>query len=257
MSRRLVHVEHVMGTVVSFDVRLDDECAADSMRAAIASAVSWLHRVDAVFSTYRDDSQISRLGRGELRLDECDPDVTEVLDLCAQVGHESRGYFSSMYAGRLDPTGLVKGWSVQCASDMLAEAGVAAHCINGGGDVRAAGEPEPGRAWNVGIAHPLHPGQLASVVAIRDGAVATSGTAERGAHVLDPFTGKPASALASVTVVGADLIRADAYATAGLAMGHAAREWLESLDGYEAFVIAADSSGWATPGYREVGSVPW
>jgi FAD:protein FMN transferase len=134
---------------------------------------------------------------------------------------------------------------------------VAAHCINGGGDVRAAGEPEPGRAWNVGIAHPLHPGQLASVVGIRDGAVATSGTAERGAHVLDPFTGKPASALASVTVVGADLIRADAYATAALAMGHAAREWLESLDGYEAFVIAADSSGWATPGYREVGSVPW
>lgn len=257
MSRRLVHVEHVMGTVVSFDVRLDDESAAESTHAAIAAAVSWLHRVDAVFSTYRDDSQISRLGRGELRLDECDPDVAEVLELCAQVGRETCGYFSSMFAGRIDPTGLVKGWSVQRASELLSNAGVPAHCINGGGDLQSVGEAEPGRAWNVGIAHPLHPGELVSVVSVRDGAVATSGTAERGNHVVDPFTRKPASALASVTVVGADLTRADAYATAALAMGKPAREWLESLVGYEGFAVAADGSGWATPGYGDVGRVPW
>lgn len=248
---RLAHAEHVMGTVVSFDVRLDD-VGEQNARDAMAQAVAWLHRVDAVFSTYRDDSQISRLGRGELRLDECDPDVADVLDLCAQVGRETNGYFSSTYAGRLDPTGLVKGWSIERASQLLSAAGIAAHCINGGGDVQAVGEPEPGRPWNVGINHPLHPGALASVVAIRDGAVATSGIAERGLHVFDPFTGKPASALASVTVVGADLTRADAYATAALAMGQSARDWLESLGGYEGFAVAADGSGWRTSGYRDI-----
>ena len=79
------------------------------MRAAIADAVTWLHRVDDVFSTYRYDSQVSRLGRGELRLVDCDGDVEEVLELCAQVGRETDGYFSSTYGGRLDPTGARQG----------------------------------------------------------------------------------------------------------------------------------------------------
>ncbi|MDQ1542251.1 MAG: FAD:protein transferase, partial [Actinomycetota bacterium] len=108
-----------MGTVVSFDLRIADESQRPAMRAAIAPAVSWLHRVDEVFSTYRADSQISRLGRGELRLADCDPDVAEVLDLCAVIGRETNGFFSSTYAGQLDPTGLVKGWAIQRASELL------------------------------------------------------------------------------------------------------------------------------------------
>jgi thiamine biosynthesis lipoprotein len=79
MSRPLVHVEHVMGTVVSFDVRFAKELERAPMRAAVADAVTWLHRVDDVFSTYRDGSQVSRLGRGELRLAVCDCDVAYVL----------------------------------------------------------------------------------------------------------------------------------------------------------------------------------
>jgi FAD:protein FMN transferase len=252
----LGHVEHVMGTVVSFDVRIADESQRPEMRAAIASAVSWLHRVDEVFSTYRADSQISRLGRGEVRLADCDPDVAEVLELCAIVGRETSGFFSSTYAGRLDPTGMVKGWAIQRASELLHAAGSSNHCVNGGGDIQFVGEPQPGDAWQVGIAHPLHRNELASVVSIRDGAVATSGTAERGAHVLDPFTGRPAETLASVTVVGAELTRVDAYATAALAMGNAARSWLESCQGYEAFAIRADGFGWWTSGFPRVGSVP-
>ncbi len=254
MTQRLGHVEHVMGTVVSFDVSAQDDADPGPIRELIANAVSWLHRVDAVFSTYRDDSQISRLGRGEIRLGDCDADVAGVLELCAEVSRESDGYFSSTIGGRLDPTGLVKGWSIQRASELLRAGGLARHCINGGGDVQAAGEPEPGRPWNIGVAHPLHPATFATVVAVRDGAVATSGTAERGMHVFDPFTGKPASALVSVTVVGPDLTRSDAYATAALAMGGSARPWVESLDGYEAFAIAPDGSGWATRGFASAAS---
>lgn len=256
MARPLVHVEHVMGTVVSFDVRFADESQRAPLHAGIADAVTWLHRVDDVFSTYQHDSQVSRLGRGELRLADCDADVEEVLELCAQVGRETDGYFSSTYGGRLDPTGLVKGWAIQRASELLRSAGSAHHLVNGGGDIQAVGGSAPGAPWQIGIAHPLEPGAIASVVHLTDGAVATSGVAERGAHVIDPFTGQPAVALASVTLVGSDLIRTDAYATAAIAMGERARRWLEGCVGYEAFAVAADGFGWCTSGYSRVGSVP-
>jgi thiamine biosynthesis lipoprotein len=249
MSRPLVHVEHVMGTVVSFDLRFADESRRAPMRTAVADAVQWLHRVDDVFSTYRHNSQVSRLGRGEIGLADCDDDVAEVLELCAQVGRETDGYFSSNYRGGLDPTGLVKGWAIQRASELLASAGSAHHLVNGGGDIQAVGGSAPGVPWQIGIAHPLVPGGFASLVHVTDGAVATSGTAERGAHVLDPFTGRPAVELASVTVVGRDLIRSDAYATAAVAMGQRAQRWLERCTGYEAFAVAADGFGWRTSGY--------
>jgi thiamine biosynthesis lipoprotein len=252
----LVHVEHVMGTVVSFDVRFAEESRRAPMRAAVADAVKWLHRVDAVFSTYRHDSQVSRLGRGELRLADCDGDVGEVLELCAQVSRESDGYFSSMYGGKLDPTGLVKGWAVQRASEQLSSAGSTNHLVNGGGDIQAVGGRAPGVPWQIGIAHPLTRGAFASVVWLSDGAVATSGMAERGAHVIDPFTGQPAIALASVTVVGRDLIRTDAYATAAIAMGGEAHRWLEGRAGYDAFAVGVDGLGWSTSGYCRVGSIP-
>ena len=254
--RPLVHVEHVMGTVVSFDVRLAEESARVPMRAAVADAVVWLHRVDDVFSTYQPGSQVSRLGRGELRLADCDGDVAEVLELCAQVGLESAGYFSSTFGGNLDPTGLVKGWAIQRASELLGSSGSTHHLVNGGGDIQAVGGSAPGTPWQIGIAHPLERGALASVVQLTDGAVATSGIAERGTHVLDPFTGQPAVALASVTVVGPDLIRSDAYATAAIAMGDRARGWLEGCAGYQGFAVAADGLGWWTSGYPHVGSVP-
>jgi FAD:protein FMN transferase len=245
-----------MGTVVSFDLRFSDEARRPTMQAAVDDAIVWLHEVDDVFSTYRDDSQISRLGRGEVRLSDCDDDVAEVLDLCAALGRETEGYFSSTYGGRLDPTGLVKGWAIQRASEMLTAAGCRHHCINGGGDIQVVGGMAADVPWQVGISHPLERGGFASVVTVTDGAVATSGTAERGAHVVDPHTGRPAETLASVTVVGPDLIHSDAYATAALAMGDAARGWLESCSGYEGFAVAADRSGWWTSGYPRVGSVP-
>lgn len=244
-----------MGTVVSFDVSAD-ESDESTVRAAIKVAVEWLHHVDAIFSTYRADSDISRLNTGELSLADCDPLVSEVFDLCADVAHETRGYFSSTYAGRLDPTGLVKGWSVERASELLHDAGLLNHCVNGGGDVRARGGPAPTRGWSVAIAHPLQRDGFAAVVEVRDGAVATSGTTERGFHVVNPFTGRPATQLASVTVVGPDLTRADAYATAALAMGEAAREWFGEVAGYEALAIAPDGTGWATPGFTSITALP-
>ncbi|MEV7974618.1 FAD:protein FMN transferase [Streptomyces sp. NPDC086519] len=236
------HAEEVMGTVFSFDVRGEDPAA---VRAALDEAVAALHRVDEVFSTYREDSQVSRLAREEIGVAECDPEVAEVLELAAEAERVSDGWFSTRYRGRLDPTGIVKGWSVERAALSLRRvAGVSGVSVNGGGDVQMFGAPEPARAWRVGIADPLRPGGLAAVISaagVDELAVATSGTAERGAHIVDPRTGKSAvTDLVAVTVVGPRLTWVDCWATAAFAMGsRAGLAWLESLPDVEGLLITA------------------
>ena len=232
-----------MGTVVSFDV---PDCAGEPRGdGSLGRAVRWLHWVDATFSPYRDDSDVSRFGRGELPLADCAPELAEVLDACAAISARSGGYFTITPGGTFDPSGYVKGWAIERAAAIFTAAGSAEHSVNGGGDVQCVGS----RLWRVGIADPLRPGQLALVVAGRDFAVATSGVAERGAHIIDPHTGHPPAGLASITVVGATLAETDAFATAAFAMGSAALDWVENLDGYEAFAITAVGATWQTSGF--------
>jgi thiamine biosynthesis lipoprotein len=133
---------------------------------------------------------------------------------------------------------------------MLTAGGSAQHTVNGGGDIQCVGGRGAGQPWRVGIAHPLRPSSLALVVCGRDFAVATSGIGERGAHIINPHTGQPATGLASITMVGTSLAAADSYATAAFAMGPAARDWVESLDGYEAFAITAAGATWQTSAFR-------
>lgn len=239
---RLHHAEHVMGTVVSFDVPAD-------AGAAMASAIRWLHWVDATFSPYRDDSDVSRYGRGELSLTECVPELADVLDQAAGISDRSGGYFTVTPGGRFDPSGYVKGWAIERTAAMLAEAGSDSHCLNGGGDVRCVGGQALGQPWRIGIADPLRPGALAVVVAGHDFAVATSGFAERGPHIINPHTGQPATGLASITITGPSLALADGYATAAFAMGDGARDWAEGLDGYEALAITPGGATWHTAGF--------
>jgi len=231
------HVEHVMGTVFSFTVRDPGPRTAD----ALARIVARLHRIDAVFSPYRPESEISRLGRGELDLAACDPEVGQVLERCAELAAETDGYFTATPGGRLDPSGWVKGWAVEEASRTLRESGSGSHCVSGGGDVQTAGGP-----WRIGIADPHRPGAVARVVTGHDLAVATSGTAERGPHIVDPHTGRPATSYASLTLVGDRLAHLDALATAAFAMPHAL-EWL-AAKGVPALLIHPDGRQQETPG---------
>jgi FAD:protein FMN transferase len=245
---RTVHVEHCMGTVFTIDIR-----DAGTWDDAIAEVITWLHHVDAVFSTYRPDSEIERISRGELRVADADPDVATVLDLCADVQGVTGGYFSAMPAGRLDPTGLVKGWAIERATQLLRRRGSSNHAVNGGGDMQLAGEARPGEPWRVGIADPGDAARTVSVVAGRDCAIATSGSSERGHHLTDPFTGQAATALASATVIGPSLTYVDAYATAAFVMGLDALPWIEPIDGYSALLVATAgkvhrSSGWPANG---------
>jgi thiamine biosynthesis lipoprotein len=239
------HVEHCMGTAFSFDLRSPHVPAA-----VLDDAIAWLHRMDATFSPYRHDSEISRLARGELTVAGCAPEVREILGRCDRLREATGGCFSAYASGTLDPSGVVKGWAVERVAAMLRRAGSRNHSVNGGGDLRLTGGPEPDRPWRIGIADPLRPGSLTTLITGRDMAVATSGTAERGAHIIDPRTALPAAGLASVTVVGPSLITADAYATAAFVMGDAARDWIEELPGHEAHAVTADGRTWTTSGLR-------
>lgn len=227
------HVEHCMGTVFSLVV-----ADPGSWDTALAEVVSWLHQVDATFSTYREDSEISRIRRGGQSQD---PLVAEVLELCRHYEQTTGGAFTADLPGGLDPSGLVKGWAVERASDLLRAHGSTNHSLNGGGDMQLAGEPEPGRPWRVGIADPFDSSKLLTTVEGRDLAVATSGTAERGSHLIDPRTGAPAHALASVTVIGPRLTEVDVAATAAFVLGDRAVEWLTE-QGLEGIVVALDGT---------------
>jgi len=250
-AARVRHAEPVMGTVVSFDVPV-----AARHDGSLDTAVRWLHWVDRVFSPFRPDSDVSQFADGEITVDGCAPEVAEVIEACAFVRELSGGYFTASPWGRFDPSGYVKGWAIERAAGILSAAGSASHLVNGGGDVQCAGgrpgaAASPGQAppWRVGIADPLRRGRLALVVEARDCGVATSGTAERGAHIVNPRTGRAAAGLASVTMIGPGLALADACATAAFAMGSGlAREWAESLDGYEAYAITETGETWQTSG---------
>jgi thiamine biosynthesis lipoprotein len=231
-----------MGMPIGIDVR-------DPKDVDVDVAFDWLHAVDAVFSTYRDDSEISRLDRGELTLADCRPEVDEVLTRCLALERATRGYFSVRTTGRLDPSGLVKGWAVAGAAQRLAARGARSFCINAGGDIVARGRPAPDSLWRVGIRHPEDLAALAAVVAVEDLAVATSGQYERAAHIVDPHTGRPATGLLSVTIIGPDLGTADAYATAAFAMGVDGPGWTAGLTGYDALCITSDHRVLSTPGF--------
>ncbi|REH50301.1 thiamine biosynthesis lipoprotein [Kutzneria buriramensis] len=224
------HVEQVMGMPVSVDVRDPVD---------VAPLYEDLRRVDARFSPFKPDSEVSRYGRGEVA--EVSDELAEVLGICSHYERISSGAFTATLPGRpFDPCGVVKGWAVQRAADLLRKQGATRFCVNAGGDVVAAGEPEPGRPWLVGIRHPELADRMCAVLGVSDLAVATSATYERGEHILDGRTGLQARGLLSVTVVAADLTTADCVATAAFAMGRHGVAWADAQPGCLIFAVDAD-----------------
>ena len=247
-----------MGMPWMFDI-CDTTISVDVLR----DAVQWLHGVDRVFSTYREDSEISRLNRGELTREQAHPDVVQVLDRCEELRALTDGYFdiSAPYRARaaptagyggpgsVDPSGLVKGWAIGRVSARLEEAGAHNFAVNAGGDALLSGHPEGDDRWRVGIQHPRLQREIAMTLGLRDSSLATSGTYVRGEHIADPIGGDAPSGLLSGTIVGPDVATADAYATAAFAMGAArATRFCAALDGYDAVLIRDDDTVLTTPG---------
>jgi FAD:protein FMN transferase len=177
-----------MGMPISVALRgrhTDDATAA----AAWADAVGILRDVDRVFSTYRPDSAVSRLALGELGVDDCPPEVAEVLELGALAEQESDGAFAVRRNGPdgavvLDPSGVVKGWAVERAAAPLRALSDTDFCLSAGGDLLCRTLDPDGDPWRIGIEDPRDTTRVLAVVPVGTGAVATSGTAHRGQHLV-------------------------------------------------------------------------
>ncbi|WP_353113175.1 FAD:protein FMN transferase [Microbacterium sp.] len=222
----------VMGTVASVQVIGDIDPAL--FRTAVEGCFADLHRADRVFSPFRADSDLRRLARGELSPADADPWMDEVAAGCGRAEEETGGLFRAQRQGGFDPTGYVKGWAAENAArtrlaPLLRESGVTAVGLNVGGDMQLFTAPGADWTWNVGIVDPRDRARLLATVSVRDGAVATSGGAERGAHIVDPRTGVPARGVLSATVVGDGLTRADVWATAVVAAGPDGLGWLDRI----------------------------
>jgi thiamine biosynthesis lipoprotein len=249
---RRAWVEQVMGLPVSIHLR-GPSVRTTGIDECVQATFDELRAIDSLFSTYRADSEVSRINRGVLARADAHPLVQEIDALCELARDRTDGCFDAMlpdpHGGTWwDPSGVVKGWAAQRAATRLAR--IAGHdvSVNAGGDIALIPDRGDAVAWRIGIEDPDDRGRLLAVVPVVEGGVATSGTAARGSHVRDPRTGRTADLLRSVTVVGPSLLWADIYATAALVKGRAAFGWLVSLAGYEALVVGPDGVR-QTPGF--------
>ena len=247
--------EHIMGTAIVIDVR-DQPTTDASIESATEAAFEHLREIDRRFSTYRGDSEISRHNNGELSPDEYSIELRAVLGMCAQARRLSDGYFdirNHRRDGTIDPSGLVKGWSVEGAARILETAGAANFTINAAGDVVIRGEAEAGVPWRIGIRNPWDAQTVVAVVAGRALAIATSAAYERGDHIINPHSGRAPEGIASMTVVGPSLTWADAWATAAFAMGVRGVDWVaRELNGYEAMAVTSDRHLVMTAGFEHL-----
>lgn len=256
--RRQVWTEQIMGTIMSIHVLADGAAASAGTDAAVAACFAELHDLDRVFSTYRDDSDISRLRRGEAALADLDPRVAEVAVACETWAVATGGRFSAEWRGWFDPTGYVKGWAVETAArhhlgPLIALPGIVAAGINAGGDLQLFTAPGSDWSWEVGIADPDRPGAVIATLEVVNGAVATSGTAERGDHIVDPRTGVAARTVRSATVVADGLAAADVWATTAVVAGIADLSWISAADSRTGIVVGADGTVRRWLGATEIG----
>ena len=235
-----------MGTIVVIDVYATADGAAgrasQEISGQLAEAVATLHRADEIFSTWKPDSPVSRLRRGELSSAQAPAEVAKIIDRCAVARDLSGGWFDPWAVpGGFDPSGYVKGWAAQNALAAFRSSGICGVLVNAAGDIASSGGLGDGTPFRIGIADPLAPLRLAEIVELT-GAIATSGTYERGEHLIDPRSGRPAARAASASVTGPDLGLADALATALAVAGEPGLALIDGLDGYEALVINPDGS---------------
>ena len=234
----------VWGTIIDVDCYSQSVSEVD-LSAAMKSVTAFCEKVDEDYSTYKDGSWVTRLRRGKVAIQECPDDVIEVWDLCAQAKWLSDGAFDPWAVeGGFDPSGLVKGWAADKCADMLVAAGAQHVQVNAAGDLAlrggwfdsATGEIKP---WSIGVVNPDNRLEVVKVYEITNGAIATSGTYERGAHIHDPYSGLIAIGAASATVVGAAGWLCDAMATAVMVGGTDSAKWFtqDELQGYQVFAV--------------------
>jgi thiamine biosynthesis lipoprotein len=232
----------LMGMPITVEIA---EVAATS--EDIVAVFAYFAYVDEKFSTYKSDSEITRINEQRLSLAEASADMQTVFRLAEQTKQATHGYFDIFRDGCYDPSGLVKGWAIHHAAELLRARGHQNFYVDAGGDIQADGLNKQGRRWRVGIRNPFNPDEIVKVLAISQRGVATSGTYVRGEHIYNPHSTRRRlrkSEIVSLTVIGPNIYEADRFATAAFAMGYDGIVFIEQLVGFEGYLI--DQRGRAT-----------
>ncbi len=235
----------IMGMPVTVEI-------TDASKAADLDKIfAYFNRVDEQYSPYKPTSELAMVNAG-LPPSEWSDEFQEVIRLCEQTKHETRGYFDIEHSGKLDPSGLVKGWAIKHAAEQLRALGFANFYIEAGGDIQVHGEYQKGNPWSIGIRNPFNINEIVKVVQLHDKGVATSGTYIRGEHIYDPHARfQEVHAIKSLTVIGPDVYEADRFATAAFAMGDAGIGFIESLPGFEGYQIDQNKMATYTSGFSD------
>jgi thiamine biosynthesis lipoprotein len=229
------------------------ELPGEASHMSIEHVFEYFVYVDSTFSTYKEDSEISRINRGELPESEYSKDMREIFRLGEETKRLTDGYFDIRTPeGTIDPSGIVKGWAIKQAADLLRSLGHENFYVEAGGDIQTAGSNVEGNEWSIGIRNPFEYGDIVKVVHPRGNGIATSGTAIRGQHIYDPHAKRPvATNIASLTVIGPDVYEADRFATAAFAMGERGISFIASFEGFEAYQIDLGGTATMTEGFQK------
>lgn len=213
---------------------------------------SYLSAVDRRFSTYKRDSEISALNQGRLAPADFSAEMREILALADRTRQETYGYFDVCRPdGSLDPSGIVKGWAIRNAADLIRASGSRHFFVDAGGDIQAGGRNAGGEPWTIGIRNPFNEQEIIKAIAPDGRGVATSGSYVRGQHIYNPHRpGQSVDDIVSLTVIGPDVLEADRFATAAFVMGEAGIHFIEGLPGLEAYVVAASGIATQTSGFK-------
>lgn len=241
---------------------IEIEIVGPDVQSALNDAFAYLVKVDERFSTYKEDSEISKINIGEIEESEVSDEMKEVFTLAEKTKKETDGYFDirlPAQAGRpdglIDPSGIVKGWAIRNAAELIRKAGYENFFVNAGGDIAMSGNPPAGGSeggeWSVGIKNPFNKYEIVKVVYLRGKGIATSGSYIRGAHIYNPHApAQEIKDIVSITVIGPDVLEADRFATAAFAMGKDGINFIEGLLGFEGYMIDKDGIATMTSGFN-------
>ena len=212
---------------------------------------SYFEYIDNTFSTYKDQSEISRINRQELKLMDASEDMRTIFALAEDTRLSTDGFFDIQYDGRYDPSGIVKGWAIFNAAELIKQKGFENFYVEAGGDIQAYGVNAQGQKWRVGIRNPFNMDEIVKVVAISNCGIATSGTYIRGQHIYNPNNrDEIITSILSLTVIGSDIYEADRFATAAFAMGRNGIAFIENLQGFEGYMIDRNKMATYTTGFE-------
>lgn len=217
----------------------------------ISKIFSYFRKIDRKFSTYRKNSEIERINRGELNEREYTSEMRKILKLSEETKKITNRFFDIRIKNKLDPSGIVKGYAIKEASDMLAEQGYKNFYVEIGGDIEVRGNNQKGEKWKVGIENPFDRKEIIKRVSLSNKGIATSGTYIRGNHIYNPVSKTKADSIASITVIGPNVYEADRFATAAFAMGMEGINFIENLDGFEGYLVTKDRTGIFTTGFEK------